>query len=201
MTNREAISIPSPFGNFQILLQRKGREIEYLNYGEAFLENFYIETSLNEAYPQLLDGCEVNATYLVSIYIKAQQPLEKFSILCVCKDFSELIEGGYDSGQYFDAQTWNNDTHTVTLGTQSGDFLAECTEKGKKIPSRFKEDINSHYMLEWIEDLENGFSINVPSLKTLESISLYFSLSWNNKPDDEECSTWFAASYTLPGDR
>jgi hypothetical protein len=198
MTNNEAISIPSPLGDFQVLLQRKGKEIEHLKCGEAFLENFHIETSLNETNPQLLDGCEVNGTYLLSIHIKAQQPLEKFSILCVCKGFSQLIEGGHDSGQYFDAQTWNNDTHTVTLGTQGDDFLAECTEKGKQIPSRFKEDINSHYMLEWIEYLENGLSISVPRLETHESVSLYFSLSWNNKPDDEECSTWFAAFYTLP---
>ena len=197
MTDNEKLLIPSPLGDFQVLLEHEGGEVEQLKYGETTLGDFEIETSLKETYPQLIDEMKVSHTYLLDIKIKAQESLKSFRVICVCIDSSKFKKGGPSSGEWFDAQTWNNKTHMITLGTQDGDYLASCAEDGKQIPCRFREHINELGCLDWIEYLKYGISINVPNLKEKEFVSFKFSLSWKSGSDDEDDSTWFAASYSL----
>jgi len=116
---------------------------------------------------------------------------------------------GPESGEGLDAQTWENGSVRVTVGTVDTDWLSGHANRGL-LPSRWAD------LLGWADGgigadrdtgkidpvvyLENGFRLVLPMLKAGEQCQVQFVAAWSGKPsgdgdantDRNAISTWFA---------
>ena len=107
---------------------------------------------------------------------------------------------GADSGQYFDAMTYQNDDHIATIATRDQDWLAKSAAAGDFVPERFSGDVDEFYMLQWVKYRGDGFTVDVPSLKAGERVTVFLSAAWGRRArggDGADSATYFAADLAL----
>lgn len=99
------------------------------------------------------------------------------------------LDGGGNSGQFFDAQTWTVGHLTYTLGTQDSERLAIRASQGEGLPVRWASEV--------VPDDPNvvvytpaGFQINLPALQANELCQVHFVIAWGT----DETSPWFMAN-------
>ena len=107
---------------------------------------------------------------------------------------------GADSGQYFDAMTYQNDDHIATLATRDRDWLAKSAAAGDFVPERFGGNVDEFYMLQWVKYRSDGFTVDVPALERGERVTVFLSAAWSARArdgDGADSATYFAADLAL----
>lgn len=150
--------------------------------------------------PELPDGMSILACERVRWTIRALGDTPPLSVAWTWRPGHGWTDGGANSGQYFDAMTYNNERYEATIATRDGDWLANSAKDGEYVPSRFEEDIDQFYMLQWVKYRKEGFRIDVPALIKGESVTVFLSVAWNARRRDDaedDISSWFAADLAL----
>jgi hypothetical protein len=104
--------------------------------------------------------------------------------------------GGADSGQGLAAQTWNDGVVTVTIGTESGDWLADRAHRGDWLPRRLETYYGSVFdnRVEPFYLSARGLAVPVPVLTQGERCQIQFVVAWSRQgPDD--AWTWYAVQH------
>lgn len=89
--------------------------------------------------------------------------------------------GGPESGQCLDAQSWENSSNIVMVGTEDYEAM-----------SRRLSHINLNESDYPVKYMENGFQIKIPLIKAGQKISLHYAIASNKLPESIENSCWFA---------
>ena len=115
----------------------------------------------------------------------------------------QWTEGEPESGEWLAAQTWEDDTITVTVGTADSGGLAGQAKLGLQ-PLRWADLIGWNYggttpdtktgKIDPVVYLEDGFQIVLPALNVGETCQVQFVAAWAPKTDDDRgnASPWFA---------
>ena len=105
-------------------------------------------------------------------------------------------DGGGNSGEYFDAMTYEGDDYVATIATRDGDWLAQSATSGGFVPERFGGQVDEFYMLPWVKYRNDGLVVDVPALARGEKVTVFLSVAWSDRErdgQDGDSSTWFAA--------
>ena len=137
---------PTPLGDFYALVQQ-GDISHHLANGENPLEGVKIRASIEKASPSLPDGMQVDHCYVLVAKITVEQACNSLVIVWKCAN-NLFAEGGSDTGERYDAQTWENETCILTLATRDGEYLYSCATKNKWVPTRFHKDGSPHGYLD-----------------------------------------------------
>lgn len=121
----------------------------------------------------------VDTSKAVYIEITPEVELNNLAIELFFTDL--LLVGSPENGEALDAQSWENDTHIVMIGTEDTEFLS------RRLPS-----LNLSEQELPTEFLPNGFRIALPMLRAKIPVSLHFVVASNALPEPAEYSTWFA---------
>ena len=190
------IQIPTPAGTFEVFLEEKGN-VTPLPQGMTTLGDIQIRTSIKSVEPIIPSGMIVDKTYLVSISFIATKPADSLAIIFGSSTMQPSMFGR-DSGEYFDAQTWEDNNTIVTFATRDPEYLYGYSIDKKHIPSRYRTT-GEYGELDWISDCEQGLKITIPNFQADEEVQVHFSLSHAKKhPKKPAESTWFAADKALP---
>ena len=158
--------------------------------------SLHIDAELKMHCPPLLSDMTVSECGILQWNIRVTGKCPGVRAVCVLEPHSK-VGGGSDSGQCFDAQTWNDGTHILTLGTWDSEYLNILASRNV-IPRRFAtEDTDG---IHWVRYIDLGLEIEVPDLREGEMIALRFSFAWATKAvSGEHLATWFAANEALAG--
>ena len=106
--------------------------------------------------------------------------------------------GGDDSTQYFDAQTWENGEHGVTIGTEDWVALFHAAEKNNGLPQRFAAK-DKHDLTRIVEYLQKGIVVNLGEVFSDENFEICFGIAWLSNFGRDPADTSLAANYALEG--
>ncbi len=190
------IQIPTPAGTFEVFISDKGN-VRPLPEGPTTQGDVQIQTSVESANPTIPPRMSIDKTYLVSITLSAAKRADSLALIFGSSTMQPSLFNR-DSGQYFDAQTWEDDDTILTFASRDPEYLYSYSIDKKHIPSRYRTT-GEYGELDWISDCEQGLKITVPNFQANETVKLFFSLSHAKKhPKNREETTWFAADMALP---
>lgn len=157
---------------------------------------------IEAARPELPDGMGVSGGCRVKWTIAAQAPTGPITVSWIWAEGHLWTDGGASGGQYFDGMTYSNDSHSATIGTRDGDWLAHAAAEGSHVPQRFEDEIDPEfYMLNWVRYRTEGLMIDIPALEKGERVEVFLSAAWRDREPagdgDSDASTWFAADLAL----
>lgn len=96
---------------------------------------------------------------------------------------------GANSGEYLDAQTWDDGINFVTIGTEDGEYLSIRGRMDRMLPRCLKiKDAD----LGLVQYSELGLSVPIPCIEESELCHIQFVVSWGKS----EIATWYAAGIT-----
>lgn len=126
--------------------------------------------------------------------IEAFEDCPQLKAVCTFESTSNVV-GGPESGEWLDAQRWENEKYILSVGTDDSDCLHSRATKNI-IPKRFAT--NNPDDLQWVTYTDTGLAIEVPPLLKGECIELRFAVAWKDKNGKEgDVSTWYAIDLAL----
>lgn len=102
-------------------------------------------------------------------------------------------EGGVDTGEGLDAQSWLIDGHVISIGTENARALRYRAKNGQYMPARF--DVPVKYHEGYVVD--DGLCVSLGSIESGDSIQVAFAASWVVSDDPNYCGPWMAVDRTL----
>jgi hypothetical protein len=151
---------------------------------EAVIESVVCRPALIPEYRADLIDC-----WAVLFRVEALSPVQSVQLRCGWQDGFNWQDGGPDSGECLAAQTWWNESTTVSLGSEGGDALLRRAEAGDWMPERFREYETEFNELPFCDYTERGLSIALPSLRTGERVQAHFVVAWAATVKDS-VATW-----------
>lgn len=122
---------------------------------------------------------------------KVLEPIDKLVIQAAWLDGFQWKSGGATSGQWLDAQTWDDEQTEVSLGTEGGDALFARAEKNNWLPARFTQQSRDDYHLSLLSYETNGMIVDFGKVCPNELFQTHFVVAWSQYVD-ESISTWNA---------
>ena len=140
-----------------------------------------------------LDGCEA----AVWRY-RARSDGLALTLRCGWDILPEGADGGPESGQALDAQTWDVGSQSVTIGTEDSEWLAQRAARGLWMPQRLESELETAdpYPVTYLSD---GLQITLPDLAQGEIGQVHFVVAWAKRLHEKDASTWFAVD--MPPER
>lgn len=153
-------------------------------------EKYKVEILLNrpELHPELLSAltdCQV-----FTWRVLAHQDIFSLSFWSRLL-MNKPLEGGADSGEYLEAQTWNDEKNRISLGTHDSAYLYQRAEKNDRLPNRFLEFGDQWNALNFVSMLPDGLKVTLPNVKAGDEIQMHFVAAWSPF-DEKNCHTWLA---------
>lgn len=128
--------------------------------------------------------------YLWRIYV--HEPLDRLEFVSTLSAPHRLT-GGYDAGQYLAAQTWDDQTWMLTLGTEGEDALYNRAQMNDWLPQRYVAQATEWGELPFVEYLSNGLRITLEDVQAEDRVQAQFVTAWA-RYDAESASTWYAVN-------
>lgn len=158
------------------------------------------------AWPWMIAGVWRLRAAMLKTFISGERP--EFS--CCWEPGYHWTEGGPNSGEGLDAQTWETDRAKVTIGTTDAEWLAGHAKRGV-LPPRWADLLDFNYggivpdidtgKFDPVVYLENGFRIVLSPLESGEMCQVQFLVAWSS--DVDNVFTWFVVDQSpeeiLPG--
>lgn len=120
--------------------------------------------------------------------LKTKGNNQSCSFIAKWEDGYKWVDGGIDSGEGLEAQTWDNENFEITLGTQDEETLISREYNKYMIPLKFDTTINKEIAV--IHKL-NGIVIQNFGLLPNKIHQIHFAVAWAKKEPDN-VSTWYA---------
>ena len=130
---------------------------------------------------------------------KARKATEQLSFASIWKAGYNWKTRGPDSGQYFDAQTWEDDEHAVTIGTEDSDKLFLRAENDGWLPQRFLLKPRYDYDNLAVQYLQEGMTVHLGEVLPEEKFQIYFGIAWQLQGASDHAYTSIAADFALEG--
>ena len=170
-TNPISLTLNSPFGIIRVTASASNSD----------LANF---SSIQVVYPTKSAHQRVMSVSNVEAVVFTTQPDRDLrSLIFECLFDTPPCKGGAESGEWLDAQSWEDAKHKVMIGTEDFEVL-----RGRLPHIALKEN---PYPIDY---LPNGLRVNIPSIKAGDKVSLHFVLAWNQLPELDVCATWDAVN-------
>lgn len=136
------------------------------------------------------DGMAVDNCIAVAWRLRAKKTIDApVEFKCSWNKNYSWNDYGANSGEYLDAQTWEDGIHYVTIGTEDGEYLSIRSKMDRMIPRSLKsKDID----LGLVQYNELGLSVPIPSIEENETCHIQFVVSWGKS----EIATWYAVGIT-----
>lgn len=99
------------------------------------------------------------------------------------------LEGSPESGEGFIAQSFENDSIRITMGTEDEEGF-EKHVGSKWLPKHFKNQFYPNLF----EYLKNGISVTLPSLFKNDFVEVHFLVAWSSSKD---IATWYAVDQPI----
>jgi hypothetical protein len=117
-------------------------------------------------------------------------------VICETTWISQVsnYEGGPDSGEGLEAQTWYTPTTILSLGTEGEDMLFIRAQGNDRLPQRLLTHARPELgILPLVQYNEQGLSIMFTELEADEEIQVHFVIAWSNNTPDS-IATWNAVN-------
>ncbi len=176
-----AVRLPptlAPMSSVTLRITTPIGEIEFV--AEADVESTS-QLSLSAApfEPSLPDGMSVAGCYGVLLHIHSSQAATDVQFKAQLHTTVSL-EHGAETGEGLEAQAWYGQQYVLLVGTED----AECLQ------ARLRERIevsNDSFTYS-----ANSLSVRVTRALEADSFSLHFVVAWNELPEPQDCSCWYA---------
>ena len=169
--------LETPLGKVEFYLKLKPREIGNLEYDIiGFTPDHKIPNKMS-----------VLSRHAVLLKVRALSRVSEVSFLAKWNP-SIAIEPGVESGEYLEAQSWENKDYMVMIGTEDKEIFEH----------RRKEKINFPFVSEGELELKSivysteGFEIKLKNIPEKSRFSLQFLVACNQIPEPISGSCWFA---------
>ena len=97
-------------------------------------------------------------------------------------------DGGPNSGENLEAQTWESEEYEVSVGTQDGEMLQARAVNNELMPVEFNSCINP---LALVKCTKTGLVVPIEQVFTNQICQIHFVVAWAPKKQDD-VSTWYA---------
>jgi hypothetical protein len=126
--------------------------------------------------------------------VQADQHIANLRFVGMLVPNSSAIDGGADSGENLDAQTWDDGITTLTLGTEDDRALARRASGDEWMPKRYL--YTKRYDPAWglllIEYFPFSLHVNIGAVDAGDQVQVQFVVAWA-RYDEESIATWDAA--------
>jgi hypothetical protein len=108
---------------------------------------------------------------------------EEVSIQYLLIPKDEKITSEIDTGESLDSLWIENETELVSIGTEYGEMMKYCAEKGDWMPIRLKEKLGYQRSSEFsfTSYLDFGLETNLPELDNGEKVYFHYLVATNRK--------------------
>lgn len=183
MNGNPKLGVKSPLGDLVIIY--KGPQTSFcLNEKGVVNDGVEAKITVKESSPALPKGMSVEATYLMTISIKALTNISEASLEIGLENNKSDDHGSSDPGEYFESIFWNND-----------DYIAHCGFRTTKDEGLNAVDDFDRFDIEWAPA---GLRLVLPELQKGDDIIFYACFAWAKKTKEDDVSTWFATDAALP---
>lgn len=138
-----------------------------------------LEFRVVEYQPVLPSGMSVRRVRAVLLKASSAKGLEYLDYRC---EFDTDIEGGPESGERLDAQSWEGEHDIVVIGTEDGEMLS----------ARMRWIEVSDDPLALVQYQKDGLNVPLKGIPAEVTVTLHYVVAENSKPEPVECSAWFA---------
>ncbi len=175
------------------------------------IDLFRAELLLTPLTPSLPEGMRVDGCWAGIWRVKAVVPAEELEFRCEWEPGHLWTKGSPDSGEWLDAQTWDDDIIQVTVGTQDALALASRAKHGDLLPPSWAEilgwsalEANGILRIDPVIYTPRGFRLSLPQLGRRELCQVHFVAAWSPAPSTPEearndslyVSPWYAVDQT-----
>lgn len=198
----------TPLGNIYLYAEVNNKKIDLSNVHEVFKvkngvlfkwinEVYNIELLLVEEDVKIPQGMKVNECWSGRWRIEALVDIDSLNVNCEWEEKYICTDGGLDSGEWFEAQTWLNDEYMVTALTEDASKLELRAKQNQWMPKRlegcFIEEYENHTFDHNIEYDKEIYKVIIPNLKNKEICQINYSMAWTEYRSIDDASTWYAA--------
>lgn len=134
--------------------------------------------------PKLPEGMRIDECIFAVWRVKVLKKLRACQLSC---KFNNNLEGSPESGEGLASQSFQDNSHALSIGTQDEDYLQQRSASNNWLPVHLKSKISANE----INYLPSGFEITLPDLLAEDSIQIHFIISWTSNKDSS-ISNWFA---------
>lgn len=155
-------------------------EIRFSADAESTSNGVYdLELRVVEFQPVLPPGMSVRRVRAVLLKVSSDIGLEYLDFLC---QFATAIEGGPESGEHLDAQSWEGEHDIVVIGTEDGEMLS----------ARMPWIEVSDDPLALVQYQKDSMRVPLKGIPAGVTVTLHYVIAENSKPEPVECSAWYA---------
>ncbi len=130
---------------------------------------------------------------------KAREPTGQLSFSSTWRADYIWKTGDHDTLQYFDAQTWEDGEHDVTIGTEDWVELFHKAERNNGLPQRLMAKAKYDLVHPIVQYLQEGIAVNLGEVFSDENFEIGFGIAWLSHFGRESAYTSLAANYALSG--
>jgi hypothetical protein len=140
---------------------------------------YEVEFRVVELEPSLPPGMSVRRVRAILLLACSHTGFERLDYGC---RFVTGIEGGPESGEHLDAQSWEGEHDVVVVGTEDGEALS-----GRMPWLHIQGD-----PLALVQYRDDGLNVPLKRIPAGVTIGLHYVVAENDNPEPLECSAWYA---------
>lgn len=161
------LRIATPIGELEFVAETDVESTSQLSLSAAPLE------------PSMPNGMSVAACYGVLLHIQAPQAATDVLFKAQIHSTAPLKHGA-ETGEGLEAQAWYGHRYVLLVGTEDAEFLL-ARLRGRIVVSN-----------ESFAYSASSLSVRVARVPEANSLSLHFVVAWNELPEPQDCSCWYA---------
>lgn len=138
--------------------------------------------------PVLPPHMDVQGSVAAVWRVQARQPLLNPALQCRWPAPPANADGGPDSGEGLDAQTWSISDAALSMGTEDGEFLARRAHQENLVPARLGPELH----VGTVRYIDQGLQVPFSSLEPSELVQVHFVVAWADYDDPYRVDTWYA---------
>jgi hypothetical protein len=165
-----------------------------------------VELALITARPYLPPGMWIDAFWLGVWRLRSTEAVAVPPLVCLLLDGGSGYDGGPESGEDLDAQTWSDGVRAVSIGTEDPEALSWRAHRGDSLPSSWASVLEpfryweqAYPDIDPIRYLPYGIAIDLPTLPAGELCEVHHVAAWVTDHDaawqigiEPDVSTWRA---------
>ncbi len=192
--------LETPFGRFETYFEGGGRSTgddlpdESLRIsGGVSLHRFdrgawVAELLIGPVKPSLPPGMAVSGCLAAIWRVRAVERTAGCRFVCDRPDPTPEADGSPETGEGLDALTWRTPGHTLSLGTEDGEFLSARAEKNDLVPARLSGELS----ISTVEYSGSGLIVPFSGLEPSEVLQVQFIVAWEHESAEGSYASWFA---------
>jgi hypothetical protein len=155
---------------------------------------FLVELKLLRREVELPEGMRVDEAWIGYWRLRSDTAAAPPPLTCWIARGLEALDGGGDPGEHLDAQTWENDRHRVSIGTEDSEAL--LSRLGRGVPESWEADLRMGFEPNrpWypVTYTDDGLTLDLAEVPAGMVCEFHHAVAWQEGGKDGDVSTWFA---------